>query len=171
METRGPIAGGSGRKRQGKSGLPFSSGNAGGRAGSGRAGPSPPLQDRPPAGAGCGTAAGRGGGRAGGGMRRQVPPPARGPRPAPRSNAASGGGAAAPPGRARGAGEGEETAAAAGRAGGAAGSSWELEANQVLQNSGKLDLQVPVSHKAWIEVLTAVEKSRKMTVMDQDAIK
>lgn len=48
---------------------------------------------------------------------------------------------------------------------------YELEASQILQNSGKLDLQVPASHKAWTEVLTVVEKSGKMTVMDQHTIK
>lgn len=47
----------------------------------------------------------------------------------------------------------------------------ELEASQVLQNSGKMDLQVPVSHKAWTQALTVMGKSRKMTVMDQHTIK
>lgn len=47
----------------------------------------------------------------------------------------------------------------------------ELEASQVLQNSGKLDLQVPVSHKAWTEVLTVMGKRGKMTVIDQHTIK
>lgn len=47
----------------------------------------------------------------------------------------------------------------------------ELEASQVLQNSGKLDLQVPVSHKAWTQALAVMGKSRKMTVMDQHTIK